>query len=99
MVPPRVTATSEICRSEHPVWQDLGGEYVILDLAAGLYYGLDEIGSRVWALIQNPLTVDAIRDRIVAEFDVDADCCQEDLIRLLEQLAAANLILVIEGHA
>jgi hypothetical protein len=96
---PRITHTSEIHRSDHPVWQELGGEYVILDQNTGVCYGLDEIGSRVWRLIQTPVTVEAIRDTLVAEYGVDPEVCEQDLLRLLQDLASARLIHVVEGHA
>lgn len=95
----RIKHTSEIRRNENQVWQELGGECLILDLRAGVYYGLDEVGSRVWALIQTPITVEAIRDLLVAEFDVDSVRCEQDLLRLLYNMAALGLIQVIEGHA
>jgi hypothetical protein len=95
----RITQNSEIRRNEHQVWQELGGECVILDLRAGVYYGLDEVGSRVWGLIQSPITVDAIRDLLVAEYEVDRLRCEQDLLRLLHNMAALGLIQVTEGHA
>jgi hypothetical protein len=94
-----ITHTTEIHRCDHPVWKELGGEYVILDQSTGICYGLDEIGSRVWSLIQTPLTVEAIRDSLAAEFGVDPEVCEQDLLCLLDQLASARLIQVVEGHA
>lgn len=95
----RITHTSEIHRNQEQVYQELGGECVILDLSAGIYYGLDEVGSRVWSLIQAPITVEAIRDLLVAEYDVDSVRCEQDLLRLLHNMAALGLILVTQGHA
>lgn len=95
----RITQTSEIHCRDLPVWQEPGGDVLILDRTTGLFYGLDAVGSRVWALIQTPLTVEAIRDLLAAELGVDPDHCERDLMRLLHQLAAAGLIQVVEGHA
>lgn len=95
----RITHLSEIRRSEKQVVQEVSGECVILDLKAGFYYGLDEVGSRVWALIQEPITVEAICDLLTAEYEADRVRCEQDLIRLLQNMAALGLIQVIEGHA
>jgi hypothetical protein len=95
----RITHTSEIRRNDQQVWQEVGEECVILDLRDGFYYGLDEVGSRVWALIQTPITVEAIRDLLVAEYEVDPVCCELDLLQLLHNMAALGLIQVTEGHA
>jgi hypothetical protein len=64
-----------------------------------MYYGLDEVGSRVWALIQSPITVEAIRDLLVAEYGTDPVRCEQDLLGLLHNMAALGLIQVTEGHA
>ena len=43
-------------------------------------------------MIQEPQTVQDIRDRLLEEYDVDAARCESDLFALLEKLAAANLV-------
>jgi hypothetical protein len=76
------------------VSSDLAGEVVILDLTHGVYYGLDAVGAQIWALIQEPRSVEAIRDAILDEYDVEPEPCERDLLALLGDLAAANLIEV-----
>jgi hypothetical protein len=76
------------------VSSDLGGEVVILSLEDGIYYGLDEVGARVWSLIQTPTAVASIRDAILEEYDVDAPQCEHDLLALLDDLAARGLVEV-----
>lgn len=73
---------------------DLAGEAVILNLKNGVYYGLDRVGARVWQLLQEPRPVAAIRDRLLAEYEVTAEQCERDLLFLLRSLAAAGLIEV-----
>ncbi len=73
---------------------DLGGEAAILQLASGVYYGLDAVGSRIWALVQSPRSVREIRDTLVAEYDVPAERCERDLLDLLQTLVAERLIEV-----
>ena len=74
------------------VSSDLAGEVVILDLRRGMYYGLDAVGARIWALIQEPRSVEAIRDAILAEYEVEPEPCEHDLLALLGDLASAHLI-------
>jgi hypothetical protein len=73
---------------------DLDGEAAILNLASGVYYGLDATGARVWNLVQTPRTVNEIRDALLKEYDVEAERCERDLLALLGDLAAAGLIEV-----
>jgi len=73
---------------------DLGGEAAILNLDTGTYYGLDPVGARIWSCLSTPHTVAELRDRVLAEYDVDAARCEADLVALLDSLAAAGLVLV-----
>jgi len=67
---------------------------VILNLRDDVYYGLDRVGRRVWALVQAPRTMREIRDTLLAEYEVDPDECERDLRDLLVDLAARGLVEV-----
>ena len=73
---------------------DLGGEVAILDLKAGVYYGLDAVGARIWSLIQEPRTVNEIRDILLEEYEVEPEHCERDLLVLLRRLADEGLVEV-----
>ena len=76
------------------VSSDLGGEVAILDLKAGVYYGLDAVGARIWSLIQEPRTVNEIRNILLEEYEVEPERCERDLLVLLQRLATEGLIEV-----
>ena len=73
---------------------DLGGEVAILDLKAGVYYGLDAVGARIWSLIQEPRTVNEIRDILLEEYEVEPEHCERDVLALLRRLADEGLVEV-----
>jgi hypothetical protein len=78
---------------------DLGGEAVILSLKTGKYYGLNMLGARIWELLQNPISVVAIEATILAEFDVEADECHEEVSSFISLLEAEELIRRVDGFA
>jgi hypothetical protein len=55
---------------------------------------LDAVGARIWELIQDPRTVNEIRDALLEEYDVEMERCERDLLAFLDQLAAETLIEV-----
>lgn len=87
-----VSLGSVVVASNELVSANLDGEVVILGFQSGSYYGLDQVGSLVWDLLQQPQQVGAIRDAILAEYDVEVAQCQQDLLALLEVLADKQLI-------
>ncbi len=70
------------------------GEAVLLDLASGKYFGLNEVGSRVWEHTQEGIAVSALFQRLQGEFEVDPSTLRADLDELLAELAAKKLITV-----
>jgi hypothetical protein len=87
-----ISGRSSVVAAKDPVSCDLDGEAVILSVRNGIYYGLDGVGARVWSIVQEPRTVDEIRNILLKEYDVEADRCERDLLDLLQELAANGLI-------
>jgi hypothetical protein len=71
---------------------EFGTELVILNLKDGVYFGLEDVGVRIWKLLQEPTTVPAIRDVLVSEYDVDTCRCENDVRSLLAVLVAQGLV-------
>ena len=90
-----MTLLSTVRVSPNQVSSDLDGESVILDLASGKYYGLDEVGAFIWKLMQTPIQVQALRDALLAEYDVTPEDCAQDVLDLLQQLQTAGLVEVM----
>ena len=78
-------------RRPRVVWRELGGEAVLLDLDGELYFGLDEVGTRVWTLIEEPRPLGEIHAVLLAEYAVGAEELWRDLRELAERLVAAGL--------
>lgn len=85
---------SMITLSKDQVSCDLSGETAILGLQSGQYFGLDEVGSRLWSLMEKPQSVRRMRDAVVSEYAVDTETCTQDVLRFLKDLERAGLIEV-----
>lgn len=90
----KMLQSSVIVASSEQISSDLGEEAVILNLKTGVYHGLNEVGASIWKLIQEPKTIKEIEQKLLEEYDVEPELCQSDLITLLEDLLAAELIVI-----
>ena len=84
--------TRVVAAPERQLSTELGGEVVILDIDKGEYFGLANVGTLIWNMLQTPRRVSEIVDRIVTDYDVRRDTAEEDLQALLADLAARGLI-------
>jgi len=89
-----ISRDSMVVVSQDQVSCDLSGESAILNLKAGVYYGLNEVGTRIWKLIQEPRRVGDLRDTILEEYEVEPDRCEADIMALLQAFLDNGLIEV-----
>ena len=80
-------------RPEH-LASALDGETILLHMTSGLYYGLNEVGARIWELLQTPQTLGQLSDRLLEEYDVDRTQCLQDVSKILQDLHNAQLIQI-----
>ena len=92
-----ITPQTVVVAARDQVSADLEGEAVILNLADGVYYGLDGVGAMVWELLRQPRTAGELRDAITAGFEVDAATAWRDLSALLGDLSARKLVELTPG--
>ena len=88
-----------VTRSEELISSDLDGETALMSVQSGKYYSLDEIGSRIWTLIERPRSVSELCDILLNEFNVDREQCAQDVLAFLNQLAKDNLVRVMDATA
>ena len=79
------------------VFRDLEGEAVILDLASGTYFGLNEVGTRVWRLVDEGRNPSQIVEIVASEYQADRETIARDVDRILDDLHARRLIVSAAG--
>jgi len=92
-----ISRASIVVATKDQVSSDLAGETVVLSMQSAMYYGLDQVGSRVWELVREPIRVSDILDAIMNEYDVEPEQCEADVRAFLGELAAKGLIEVRDG--
>jgi hypothetical protein len=93
------TLADRVSVSPDVLFQEVGGEAVLLDLKSESYFGLDDVGMRIWQLLQEQGSLRAVFDRMLAEYDVDPARLEADLLKHVGELADAGLVIVGEAHA
>jgi hypothetical protein len=86
--------TQRVILSPEALFQEIGGEGVILDLASSTYFGLDEVGVRLWQLLQTNPDLQAACETLLSEYEVESAQLEQDLLQLVAQLSEAGLARV-----
>ena len=73
---------------------DLDGEKVMMNLDKGEYFMMNEVGSRIWEIISEPINVKGIVDTLRSEYEVDEETCKDTVVEFLGRLNNADLISI-----
>lgn len=77
--------------------REIAGEMILVPIRSragelNSIYTLNEVGARIWQLVDGTMTVERIRDTLYDEYEVDPKVLMEDLIQLLEQLCGIGAL-------
>ena len=71
------------------------GETIVLQLESGTYFSLNEVGVTVWNALDEARTVNDLKERVLAEYNVEDAQCSADIRALLEDLLKEKMIEVL----
>ena len=81
-----------VAPSQHVLVRELQGESVLLNLDSEAYFGLDEVGTRMWRVLTSAPSIEAAVETLFAEYAVDRDQLRADLARFVAKLTDAGLV-------
>lgn len=74
------------------VSRELDGELVVTSLSMGGFLRLDEVGRKIWTLLEEGKDLQGVIDTLRQEFDVDAVECRADVEAFFDDLAERGLL-------
>ena len=86
---------SKVRVGDDVVFSELEGESVVLNIQSGIYYTLNEVATRAWALLQEHGEVGAAHQALTREYDVPEEQLRADLLILVDRLASLGLVQVV----
>lgn len=72
----------------------LSGEMVFMNLDNGSYLGLNAVGTAIWNFTAQPARVEEIVARLMAQYNVDQETCEQQTIELLVHMQNEQMIIV-----
>lgn len=86
----------QVKASENVLFQEINGEFVLLNMESEQYFGLDEIGARIWEGIIEELSPSVVLHQIEELYDVEPDTLKKDYLNLIEEMKSENLVIIEE---
>ncbi len=73
----------------------IDGESVILNLESESYFGLDQVGTRMWIVLTNSDCIQTAYEKLLDEYDVGAEELRRDLDEMVESLLSQGLVKLV----
>ena len=87
-----VSLDAVVSRNAAIIWTDLDDAVVMMDADKGLYYELDEIGARIWSLIETARPAAQVCDELLEEYDVTSEACRRDVLGFLARAGELGIV-------
>jgi hypothetical protein len=88
----KIDPDTTIQRKGDLLFNTIDEEVVILSVENSEYYGLEKVGSRIWELLEHPISFRELISKLMKEFDVSEEQCTTDTLTFLIRLGDKKLI-------
>jgi hypothetical protein len=81
------------------MFRQLSGESILLNLNNEQYFGLDDVGTRMWLSLTQSGSIEEAYQRLLGEYEVDAQELRRDLTELVQNLSTQGLVEIVDAAA
>jgi len=74
------------------IWSVVDGEAVLLNIASGHYYSLNETATDIWQRLQQGASEAQVVEAIAQTYRIDPETVQRDVTELIQELRATKLV-------
>lgn len=71
-------------------------EQVILDIEKGKYFSLNPVATKIWDILEQPLTIDTLCDKLVEVYNIEKEKCRVETIAYIQEMMKLGLIREVE---
>jgi hypothetical protein len=81
-----------LTRSSQMLYSEVDGDVTMMSVETGKYYSLRNVGARIWRLMERPISPEQICTQLMAEYRVDRERCEGEVIRVIQQMASEGIV-------
>jgi len=81
-----------IQRNTDLIHANIDNETMLMSLSNGEYYGMNDIGSKIWELLENSMSVAELISELTNIYELTAKQCEQDIQPFLTSLHDKDII-------
>lgn len=89
-----ISAETKLIRNKQIVFSEIDGETVMMDEKFEQYFGMEEVGTRIWTLLDSEQSIEELCLKLTTEYEVNKADCLKDIRPFLEYLIKQNMVYI-----
>ncbi len=81
-------------RNDEMLSNKMDNELILLSLQNDRYFGLNEVGTRIWELLEKPVTLDELTEKLAGEYHIAPETCRKELASFIADMTEKKLITI-----
>jgi hypothetical protein len=88
----KLELTTVFRRNDEIIHSAIDNETVMMSIEQDEYYGLDEVGTRIWNILEEPHSTSEIIEFLEPDYDVDRKQMENDVLSFLEEMVSGKVL-------
>jgi hypothetical protein len=84
-----------VVQDAEPVTAEVDGEIVMMSISEGAYFGLNGVGSEIWDLLHEPMSITNLCEKLAGEYDVDEETLSRTVTHFVQQMLERRLLRLV----
>ena len=89
---PEISLETPLKRAENILFSEIDQDKVMIDIERGAYFGMNPVAGGIWEMLEAPHTPRQIIEKLLAEYDIDAETCQTETLAVLQRMVRLKLV-------
>ncbi len=89
--------TALVRRADGLLAAAVGDELLMMSAAEGKYFNLNDVGSRIWELLAQPVSAEGLVAALTDEYEVDGDTVRAEVMEFLSALRERGLLVPVDA--
>jgi len=88
-----LSLSTKVYKNKNIISNQIDGETVIMRIEENDYFQLDETGTYIWNIIDKPISVIEISDKIIEHFGISREQSESDMLNFINELSRKKIVI------
>ena len=84
---------TKLQQGQDHVATSIGDETAVMSIKRGRYYAIGDVAERIWQMLEAPVSLREIAERLLEEYDIAPEQCETEVDAFLDELIEEGLVV------